>query len=548
MALAVVAGALDAWAGRFTLNPDGIAFLDIADLYVAGDWRAALSSVRGPLYAWLLALGVSAWHPPPAQELLLVHLVNFVVYLGAIAAFAFFLRTLRACLQQGDRALIIWGWAMFIRAGLTTAAPRLVTPDLLVMAAMFLLAALLLRLASGEPQQRTYAALGLVLGLGYLAKEVMLPIGLVVLVLALVVVGRTPRGRAGVALAAVVFFLTAAPFVAALSMVKGRFTLGESGRVNLVWSAHPQGADQPILAALGREPLTHPPRRLLHAPAVWEFATPVPGTSPIVFDTAYWFDGARLELSPLKRLLWLRQNTGQLLAVLRRWLPAFTLLGVLILAAGRAGLQGTRWRVLGVAGALGLAPFPLYLLTYVDGRYVAGAMVLLFVTSFAVVRVPREATPRPWRHALAVAALVFVTLPPLAAVAADVAGERWAPRAPGTPDVVAAEALGRLGLRPGDGVAVADGVFDVAWARLARVRVIAAIDDAPMVHGADGTPPAEVRAALVRAGARAIVSRHGPVPSLGTDGWVALGRSGLVALPLAPEPRPAAERVRGPRV
>jgi hypothetical protein len=175
--------------------------------------------------------------------------------------------------------------------------------------------------------------------------------------------------------------------------------------------------------------------------------------------------------------------------------------------------------------------------------------VLLLVTAFGAVRLLQETASRRWRQALGVAEMVFVTLPPLAAVGADVAGELRASRAASTPDLVAARALGRLGLRPGDGVARAGSVFDVAWARLERVRVIAAMDaDQSRAGRSKATPPAEVRAVLAGAGVRMVVSRQGPVLALGPDGWVTLDESGLVALPLDPPSRRAAERERGPRV
>jgi len=42
--LAVALGGLHTWAAisRFSMNPDGIAYLDMADAYMRGDWRAAV--------------------------------------------------------------------------------------------------------------------------------------------------------------------------------------------------------------------------------------------------------------------------------------------------------------------------------------------------------------------------------------------------------------------------------------------------------------------------------------------------------------------------
>ena len=134
------------------------------------------------------------------------------------------------------------------------APPHLVTPDLLVALATYVIAGLLLRFAAGDRRWTTFGAFGVVLGLGYLAKEVLLPIGLVALVLALAVVGPTRRGWPGIALAALTFLVVAAPFVGALSLARGRVTVGDSGRLNLLWSAHAGGADRPVFVVLEAEP------------------------------------------------------------------------------------------------------------------------------------------------------------------------------------------------------------------------------------------------------------------------------------------------------
>ena len=93
-ALAAGLGGLEAFAGRHVVNPDGIAYLDIADAYGRGDWTSALNAYWSPLYSWLLAGVFAVVRPPPYWECAVVHAVNFVVFLVALAAFEWLLSEL----------------------------------------------------------------------------------------------------------------------------------------------------------------------------------------------------------------------------------------------------------------------------------------------------------------------------------------------------------------------------------------------------------------------------------------------------------------------
>src|ERR1700730_9795316 len=66
LAVAVLLGSVQALAFRYTMNPDGIAYLDMGDAYVRGDWATAIRSHWSPLYAWLVAAVL--WLPQPAPE------------------------------------------------------------------------------------------------------------------------------------------------------------------------------------------------------------------------------------------------------------------------------------------------------------------------------------------------------------------------------------------------------------------------------------------------------------------------------------------------
>ena len=69
-----------------------------------------LSLIFSPLYSWLLGLGLALVKPSIRWEFPLVHLINFLIYVGALGCFAFFWRQLGAyrrtmrSTERGDRA------------------------------------------------------------------------------------------------------------------------------------------------------------------------------------------------------------------------------------------------------------------------------------------------------------------------------------------------------------------------------------------------------------------------------------------------------------
>src|SRR5438132_10108218 len=89
--VAIMLGAADAWVTRFTMNPDGISYLDIGDAYWRGDWHNAINAYWSPLYSWILVFFLKVLKPSAYWEYPLAHLVNFLIYVLALACFEFFL-------------------------------------------------------------------------------------------------------------------------------------------------------------------------------------------------------------------------------------------------------------------------------------------------------------------------------------------------------------------------------------------------------------------------------------------------------------------------
>jgi hypothetical protein len=550
-ALAGGLGVAEAFAGRNAMNADGISYLDIADAYGRGDWGGALSLYWSPLYSWLVGGALALARPSAAWEFPLVHLVNLAIYGAALAALELLVRELAAWRAvvgaPGPLAGPAWAWrawayAAFLTAALDMVTLRLVTPDLLLLAAVLAVAGLLCRIAAGRAGPATFVALGVVLGLAYLAKLAAVSVALVALVAAAIVAGA---GRRRALVAALALVAVAGPWVVALSLASGRPTLGTAGALNYQWIVNREPGVRMEVAHSGfvaSGPAGPRPTRLVEAPPTYGFDGPVPGTVPLWREPGYWHAGAAVHVSPGRQARAVGANLARLAEALLAWVPSVAGLGVLLAAGRRAGTRpGPLPRFL---VALGGIPLVMYLAVYVERRYVAAFLVVLALAAFAAVRLPDRPAERRRLAAVCLVVLAAQTAWPAARITYDVAHEvKGLTR--GDPALhrhwTIARGLAALGVAPGDRVAVLGDFFSAGWARLARVRVTAAIDPFPGAIVATGAPDADrLGAALTAAGVRAVVSDGPPRGVADLCAWTPLADRHTHACVLGPAPRAGA--------
>ena len=566
--IAVAAGGVHALGAviRQSMNPDGVAYLDIGDAYIRGDWGAAVNSYWSPLYSWILGLTMHVAQPQMRWEFPTVHLVNFVIYIIALICFERFWLELgrwrQTKLTEDDVSLPEWlwlalGYSLFVYAALNLIRVWSVTPDMLVAAVVYLAAAQVVRIRMGRATWRTFAWLGTVLGVGYLAKTALFPLAFVVLAVTLLSMPEARR-RARHGLIALGFLLAVAgPYVATLSAVKGRLTFGDTGRLMYAW--HVNGVPHPHWQGeiAGSGTPIHGSRRVFESPAIYAFAGPSGGTYPIAHDPTYWYEGVTphfewtgqirvLAISAQQYFdLFVRQQGGILVGILalcclrtrrgatskRRFLHEFSLAIVALLALG------------------------MYALVHVQGRYVGAFVVLLWGDLLAATHLPASEQSRrlvSWVGA-AVLSLVLINIAAftlerggrvVGSGVGPVSGPASLPE-PEWPGEVADE-LYRLGVRPGDGVAVIGYAFDSYWARLARVRIVAEMFDFEAQPFWSGTPAfrSEVLRAFESTGASAIVAERVP-PAADPRGWHRVGASGCYIYVFA-EARGSASEPDGP--
>jgi hypothetical protein len=529
---AIVLALVHTWANRWDMNPDAIAYLDIGDAYVRGDWHHALNAYWSPMYSWMLGVVMRLVHPSMEWEFPLVHAVDFAHYLLAMVAFEYFLRGLLRWRADAGQSWAWWviGYALFIWSSLRLVTLDVLTPDMWVTALVYLAAGILVRVRLGDVRWQRFALLGAVLGVAYLSKAAMFPLGFAFVVAAGWAVGRRRLGfeRALVTLA--VFLAVSSPFIFALSMSKGRFTFSDTGKLAYTWfvdgrteatnwQGTPAGTGTP----------RHPTRVLRKDPIVYEYATPIAGTWPPWYDASYWNEGVKPAVKVAPEMWVVMQNVAKYAAALAAIVTALVVVGVM--AGGRAasGLRSAAFLLLPT-----LAGLALYSLVLVEWRYVASFIVVFTLAAFAAMlpdaavaaHIPSGQTaswaPRLLR-AVAVA-LAIALLAQSVDLAYDETGHvlrALVGRDDPNDFAIAALAFQKLGLRPGDEVGRIGSPFFDYWARLARVRIIAEVPDAQASQfwAADSATREDVLTTFARAGAKAVVAQSVPEWA-DTSGWL----------------------------
>lgn len=546
--VALLLGAIDAWALRYQLNPDGVSYLDLADAFIRQGCAGLVNAYWSPIYASLLGGGLKIAGPAGRWDAPAGHFINFVIYLAALASFDFFLRGVlearrrieEKSAEKGAMLLPEWaflslGFALFTWTSLSLVTLSTLTPDLCVATFIYLVSGLVVRIHLGRANWTTFLALGVALGFGYLAKTVLFLMAFVFLGVAAALAVRRLGARTAaprVAISLLVFLMVASPLVLALSRAQGRWTFGESGRINYGWYAdhlplYGEGEPYATPGAL------HPIHQLLSSPPVYEFATPIQGTYPLWDDPAYWWQGEQVHFDWHAQFEAIKVNVAQcyqILVVGQAGLIA-ALAVLLVFAAGR------RWSVRELLGHWylwipALAGVGMYVPVHLESRFIAGEVALFWTAILLGIRLPPSPEARRVAHAATIAMLLTLGLQLGWQAIDDI--KVGVPGA-GKVQIEVADALKKQGLEPGDKVAVAGNGFSSFWARTARVSIIAEVpdySDGSFWWAADPSVRARVFQALARSGAKLVVADRVPVPDWSAD-WQSLGDTGFYMHPLA---------------
>ena len=189
------------------LNPDSVAYLDLADAAGVHAWARLVNAYWHPGYPVLLALMRSATRLPLSRELESARLMNLLVGLGLLLAVRFLVAAALDVRAGRQRPLdedgfdpFAWlerGTVQLFAAAITFLVLMRdldfasVRPDTLLAVLLVLAAGSMLRVVA-RPGLTRYTAVGLCFGLAFLVKSVAFPLFLLA-VLLLVLVGWRSR-------------------------------------------------------------------------------------------------------------------------------------------------------------------------------------------------------------------------------------------------------------------------------------------------------------------------------------------------------------------
>ncbi len=541
---------INCWICRFYMNADGVSYLDLGDQYWKGNWQVALNPYWSPFYGWLTGLLFRVTKPTMRWEYPEVHLLNFAILIATLFCFEFFWRELLAWRSDnawtGTARPYIWalGYLLFAYVHLVLHSPlddypplSLVTPDLIVAALIYVASGMMLRFAAGKMGTRQAALMGVTLGIGYLAKSAMLPFAVVVMTTMLLVAWKQNGKKMLIGATLLGFVIISLPFITALSWNEHRVTFGDSGKLNYAWGTngvHPmhrhwQG-DRP-----GHADALHPTRKIFIWPEVYEFATPVAGTYPVWYDPSYWYAGVDSSLHPMRQIITFGQNTGriaQFVLIQTGFLTAVLLLTFLL-----SDRIKESWRTLvGFWPILvpTVAVFLMYAMVWHssrpwDPRYFSGVIVV----GWGAVMASTSISGEEWRRkVLRAASLVLSAMVVFSALMMLIKSHRDS--APAVEQVVVAEQLRLMGVKPDDHVAVIGSAMgEQCWARLEKVKIVSEVprpdnlelgDSSIAFWSSDREGKQTVLNILKNTGAAAVIADKAPrvLPS----GWVLVGNTG----------------------
>lgn len=539
-----------AWFTRYELmGGDSLAYLDIARAVAEGHLGAVIHPYWSPGYPIFISFFLWLFHPNAYWEAPLIHFVNVLIVAVALTSFQLFWsealtwhkRAVQA--QNGtipEHTFWMIGYAAFGIAALNVIRVGLLGADLLVLACCFLAGWSTLRLRRA-PGIGHALLLGVVLALGYYAKAPFFPIGFIFILCACF--GR-PMVRQAVllgGLALITFLLVCAPFITAISRMKGRLTFGDAARLSYGfyidgvqfyehWQGGPPGSGQPV----------HPTRKLNAYPEIYEFAARNMGTYPAWFDPTYWYEGITPHFNLKRQAIVLVRNLAlefQIIMESSAGLVCVALLLVLLTGYRKRWVKGF-WRLWFVwtPGALALMMFAL---VHIEARFLGGWLVMLFAGVVCACSLPHGTDIRQAVRCIGIAALITAGASVILqagreAISIDYAAGRSSRNA------AIAVFLLNNGLHAGDAVALIGNGAETYWAHLAQLHLVAEIPAGiasrpghPAIDFWESRMEQQQRALeiLEQTGARAVIagsqdSLAAAVPAVMPPRWKKIGETG----------------------
>jgi hypothetical protein len=234
LAVTSAVGLALAWINRNQINPDGVAYIQIARHFAHLQIREAVNGYWSPLLSWLLVPFL--WlHADP---LFAFRFINLVIELGTVGALLLFLnrKHVAGIVEKLAQLFFVVSFGILLAEW----GSSVVTPDLLSGAVLLLVVVAVYRYQQRQGTKRA-VCLGIALSLLYFAKYINFYIALVLIAAMAVTTLKTQRILRPIITVAVIFFVISGIWIAALALKYHKVALSTSGTYtfSLIGPGHP---------------------------------------------------------------------------------------------------------------------------------------------------------------------------------------------------------------------------------------------------------------------------------------------------------------------
>lgn len=484
--LAAVFGLFHIFLVNFSMtsdSSDGISYLDIADAYLNLNWNSVINALWSPLYPLFIAIAFFIFKPDYTDELSILHLANFMVFIFALFCFDYFMKELLQFHKNKTKklsddfslipewAIIFFGYSLFIFASIHIIALRGAGPDTLVSAIVYLASGVLLHLNNNPDSNRfIYFIFGFILALGYLTKNPMFIFSILYLTLLFFTLKNNKQIFNNILISILGFLILSIPFISALSLKEGHLTIGESPRLNYAWYindvtlfVHWQGEES------GNGTPMHSTRKIFNSPPLYEFAKPVGGTYPPWFDPAYWYKGVKIKFNLIKNLSAIASNLNIFYLIFFKYL-GFVTIGLLVLIFMS---NSKSWLIELLIPSIFM--FSMYLPVHLEPRYI-GAFVTIFILGiYLSVQLPKNNLSEKLMKSITVFMSIMILATSAILISKDISDCKFSSSE--NHEIKTVKSLKEFGIKEGDNIGIIGySIPDLPyWARLAKVKIIAEI-------------------------------------------------------------------------
>src|ERR1700681_4258127 len=220
-AIGLLWAGIQAWSNRYSMNPDGMSYLDIASETLRSGPHNLVNGHWSPLYPAVISLVFLIFRPSPALEFPAVHLLNFFLFAAVLGCFTFFVKfwlaSSRNSGQNDDEKpeyKIPFCFGIFLSFTMEFTTVSEVSPDLCMTGMLLLAAGMCCRISLLGSSWTSWGVLGGILGLGYYTKSPLFVLGLILLAILFIWPPSRNFTRTRILFGGFVFLVVTAPWVA----------------------------------------------------------------------------------------------------------------------------------------------------------------------------------------------------------------------------------------------------------------------------------------------------------------------------------------------